>query len=179
MIFPILALIFAAGATALGQAVTILPSSVPQVEITDRSAAAFRSMADRLLTEASVRGVVEPALPYSVLVTNASSRAITYYVIRFDYLNRAGKGVSSTLRMDRRARRKVEARSSEIVFPILALTEAAVDGNLPRVASGMSNTISRVLANFAQSPQVVASVDSVVYEDGEFLGQTSRTHFLY
>lgn len=175
---PILSLIIAA--PVAGQTFSVVPSLVPGISITGPGSVEYgRAIESQSqLSTAASRELLSSVLPYSVLVSNLSTRTITYYVVRYDYRNSSGVQVNATVRTDRRGSGPTfSPRSNQFAFPIAGLADAVYGGSVSLSSPNAINAQSRILRSSSQSPEVVASLDAVVFDDGEFVGPDKSNGF--
>ena len=152
----------------------IEPSSVTGVELVGPDAAEFARLLEGLVG-GKPDGVLQPALPYSVIVRNNGSRALVLLGTRFDMVSRQKKPYSvvhyaDTLRHPEKATLVPGAGRFVCAEPrytdMILRRETKVDGR------GAMN-----LGNLAHAVRVVASLDCVAFDDGEFAGPDSHGAF--
>ncbi|MEP6714479.1 MAG: hypothetical protein ABJC09_02830 [Terriglobia bacterium] len=149
------------------------PSTIPGVAIHGPQAQEFRSALGTILGhEPQVE--LQPAIPFSVMVSNNSARAVAFLGVRFDLLDARGKRSSvvhyaDTLRYPEAADFRPGARRFVCAEP--AYTALVMRGE-PITARGRMN-----LDNLRRMLQVRATVDCVVFDDGEFAGPDSERTF--
>jgi hypothetical protein len=119
--------------------------------------------------------VLLPALPFSVIARNLSSRSVAFLGVRFDMLGSAGKAYSvvhyaDSLRYPENADLtpgRARFICAEPVYTGLVLrSESAVD------ARGPMN-----LANLRKALRIRASIDSLAFDNGHFTGPDSLGAF--
>jgi hypothetical protein len=143
------------------------PSSVPNVDLIGPGAEGFKEAVELLLGRAP-DGVLEPALPYSVIAKNNHSRAVALLGVRFDMVGAQAKSYSvvhyaDTLRYSEKADLTPGAMRFVCVEPRytdLVLRRArVVDRRGPMNLSNLRKTL-----------QVRASLDCAAFDDGQFAG---------
>jgi len=152
----------------------VLPSAVADVAIFGPDSDEFEPALVGLLGRAP-RELLKPALPFSVIVENRASRAISLLGVRFDMLGHKGKHYSvvhysDTLRNPNKADFKPGGRRFVCAEP--EYTTLVLNGGTAAQTRGRMN-----LDNLRRMLSVAACVDCVAFDDGQFLGPDSQKAF--
>jgi len=149
----------------------VLPSPISGIELIGPSQAGFEGIVEKLVPGPGSRTALEPVLPYSVAVHNSAERTVVCYTIRFDY-SANGRPAASVLTRDyRTSEPKLVGAVFHLIAPLGAVTQAIATGGSPLLPQDPSYpALMKRIHDLRQSPRVVASLDSVVYEGGEFVG---------
>jgi hypothetical protein len=165
----LLACFLAFGLQSLGQTFEVSPSTVAGVDLL--GPANFGDLLLKLVPDQAARDALKPAIPYSVVVRNGGSRNIVYCTVRFDFLNIAGKPVSAIARRDYRVSPAFAPGGSHWVAPVGGFTQAVDMGKASSLQHSSSYTVGlQQLANVTQSATIRASLDAVVFDNGELVG---------
>jgi hypothetical protein len=152
----------------------VIPSSIEGVHIYGPGTAPFESALTEILGRAP-RELLEPALPFSVIVENASGRAIALLGVRFDMVGPKAKNYSvvhyaDTLRNPEKSELRPGAKRFVCAEP--AYTSLVIRGETT------TSTRSRMnLDNLRRMLQIRASLDCVAFDDGTFHGLDSQACF--
>jgi hypothetical protein len=152
----------------------VLPSAVADVAIFGTDSPEFEPALTGLLGRAP-RELLKPALPFSVIVENRASRAISLLGVRFDMLGHKGKHYSvvhysDTLRNPNKGDFKPGARRFVCAEP--EYTSLVLSGGSAAQTRGRMN-----LDNLRRMLSVAACVDCVAFDDGHFVGPDSQKAF--
>jgi hypothetical protein len=114
---------------------------------------------------ASALEAATPVLPNSAIVTNSGKNTVVLFVVRFEYRHSAGVVV----RDYRSSEPKLKPSASEIVDPMGSLASYLT----PRGLSTADRSYAAFLAQLDRiknGPSIRASLDSVLYDNGQFAG---------
>jgi hypothetical protein len=149
----------------------VLLSSVAEVAVHGPDSPAFSEGLLAILGRAP-RELLLPALPFSVIVENGSTRTIALMGVRFDMLGARAKQYSvvhyaDTLRHPQKADFRPGVKRFVCAEP--DYTALVVRGDVSATTRGRMNldTLRKML-------QIRASLDCIAFEDGEFRGPDSR-----
>jgi hypothetical protein len=149
----------------------VTPSSVEGVPIHGPDEDRFEAALTDILGRAP-RELLRPALPFSVIVENASCKSIALLGVRFDMVGPKAKQYSvvhyaDTLRNPERAELRPGAKRFICAEP--AYTMLVIRGEAVPYTRGRMN-----LDNLRRMLQVRASLDCVAFDDGSFHGPDSQ-----
>ncbi len=152
----------------------VLPSTVADIVILGPDSPAFADVITEILGRAP-RELLRAALPFSVIVENHTSRTIALLGVRFDLLGAKGKlysvvHYSDTLRNPQKGDFRPSTRRfvcAEPEYTALGLS----GGSAPQTRGRMN------LDNLRRMLSIVASVDCVAFDDGQFQGPDSQGAF--
>jgi hypothetical protein len=150
----------------------VLRSPVPDIQIVDPSQPDFENYVREIVPDAAGREAIAPALPYSITLRNIGVRRITWVTVRYTYTDADGRPGSSVLAWDCRGS---AARPSPGIIVLITPDGQFTEAVWTRSASSLpssglySERVGRMEA-LAKSPKVIASLDSAVYDNGEFVG---------
>jgi hypothetical protein len=152
----------------------VLPSSVAEVAVHGPDSPAFTDGLLAILGRAP-RELLKPALPYSVIVENNSTRTITLMGVRFDMLGARAKQYSvvhyaDTLRNPRKADFLPGVKRFVCAEP--AYTALVVRGDVSPTTRGRMN-----LDALRKMVKIQAALDCIAFDDGEFRGPDSQNAF--
>jgi hypothetical protein len=149
----------------------VLTSTVADVVLLGPDSPAFEGAIAAILGRAP-RELLRPALPFSVIVENRTSRAIALLGVRFDLLGARGKlcsvvHYSDTLRNPQKGDFLPGSRRFVCAEPeYTALVRSST--SVPRTRGRMN------LDNLRRMLSIAASLDCVAFDDGQFLGPDSQ-----
>ena len=149
-------------------------SSVAEVAVHGPDSPAFSEGLLDILGRAP-RELLQPALPFSVIVENKSTRTIALMGVRFDMVGARAKQYSvvhyaDTLRNPQKADFRPGVKRFVCAEP--DYTALVVRGDVSATTRGRMN-----LDNLRKMLQIRASLDCVAFEDGEFRGPDSQDAF--
>jgi hypothetical protein len=152
----------------------VLPSSVAEVAIHGPDSPAFSDGLIAILGRAP-RELLQPALPFSVIVENNSARTITLMGVRFDMLGTRAKQYSvvhyaDTLRNPQKADFRPGVKRFVCAEP--DYTALVIRGDVSATTRGRMN-----LDNLRRMLRMQASLDCIAFDDGEFRGPDSQNAF--
>ena len=152
----------------------ITPSSVTGITLAAPESAEFEEALGPLLGRAP-RELLAPALPYSVIVTNHSGRAISLLGVRFDMTGSHGKPYSvihyaDTLRNPEKSDFLPDTARFVCAEPSFTALMLRRDGDLS--SRGRNN-----LDNLRRMLDFRASLDCIAWDDGRFAGPDSFEAF--
>ena len=152
----------------------VLVSSVAGVAVHGPDSPAFSEGLFDILGRAP-RELLLPALPFSVIVENNSTRTIALMGVRFDMVGARAKQYSvvhyaDTLRNPQKADFRPGVRRFVCAEP--DYTALVVRGDVSATTRGRMN-----LDNLRKMLQIRASLDCIAFEDGEFRGPDSQDAF--
>jgi hypothetical protein len=150
------------------------PSSVPNVDLIGPDAVGFKDAVELLLGR-ELDGVLEPALPYSVVARNRHPRAVALLGIRFDMVGAQAKSYSvihyaDTLRHPENAGFMPGAMRFVCAEPLY--TDLVL-----RRATGIARRGPMNLDNLRKVSRIRASLDCAAFDDGQFAGPDSLGAF--
>jgi hypothetical protein len=150
-------------------------SHVPGVGIFGQDSPEF-SAALESISRGAPKSLLEPALPFSVIVANDSRRGIALLGVRFDLVEPRGKKYSvvhyaDTLRDPEHA--EFQPGTKRFVCAEPAYTGTALRGE----AAAVGTTGRLNLENLRGMLQIRASLDCLAFDDGEFTGPDSLNAF--
>jgi hypothetical protein len=154
--------------------VKVLPSTIADVAVLGSDSPAFEEGLRAILGRAP-RELLRPALSFSVIVENHASRAIALLGVRFDLLGARGKlysvvHYSDTLRNPQKGDFRPATRRFVCAEP--EYTALVLNGGSAPHTRGRMN-----LDNLRRMLSIVASVDCVAFDDGQFAGPDSQSAF--
>jgi hypothetical protein len=152
----------------------IVPSSVPEIAVHGPDSPAFNDGLVAILGRAP-RQLLQPAIPFSVIVENNSARTIALMGVRFDMVGPRAKHYSvlhyaDTLRNPQKADFRPGAKRFVCAEP--AYTALVIRDDVAADTRGRMN-----LENLRRMLEIRASLDCVAFEDGEFKGPDSQGAF--
>ena len=152
----------------------VAASSVPGVRLHGPDSPEFETALTAILGRAP-RQLLRPALPFSVIVENNSSRTIALLGVRFDMLGARAKEYSvvhyaDTLRNPEKA--DLRPGVTRFVCAEPAYTALVIRGEVAADTRGRMN-----LDNLRRMLQIRASLDCVAFADGSFHGPDSQGAF--
>ena len=152
----------------------VLPSTVADVVLVGPDSPAFTDAITSILGRAP-RELLRSALPFSVIVENHSNRTIALLGVRFDLLGARGKlysvvHYSDTLRNPQKGDFRPSTRRFVCAEP--EYTALVLSGNSAPQTRGRMN-----LDNLRRMLSIVASLDCVAFDDGQFQGPDSQGAF--
>jgi hypothetical protein len=158
--------------SAAAQTFELSPSTIPGVTLT--SAAGSPDLVAKLVPDANARAAYAPTLPYSVVVSNTGSRKIVVFTVRFDYTRPDGKPIGTIARQDYRTTGYVEGQPGFLPGQSCVLT---VIGELrpsapaePHASAAYYSPDLHRFYEIVRSPAIRASLDSVIYDNGQITG---------
>ena len=149
----------------------VTPSSIEGVDIYGPDAERFEPALAEILGRAP-RELLRPALPFSVIVENASDRAIALLGVRFDMVGPRAKQYAvvhyaDTLRNPEKA--DLRPGDKRFVCAEPAYTSLVIRGE------SVANTRGRMnLDNLRRMVQIRAHLDCIAFDDGTFHGPDSQ-----
>jgi hypothetical protein len=150
------------------------PSSVPNVELFGPDATEFKEAVELLLGRAP-DGVLEPALPYSVIARNSHSRAVALLGVRFDMLGAHAKSYSVVHYADTlRYPEKVALTPGAMRF---VCAEPLYTDLVLRRATEIDRRGPMNLENLRKVLRIKASLDCAAFDNGQFTGPDSLRAF--
>jgi hypothetical protein len=153
----------------------VVPSAVTGVAVHGPDSPAFNDGLAAI--PGHTRDLLQPAIPFSVIVENNSTRTITLVGVRFDMAGPGGKHYSvvhyaDALRFPQHADFSPGTRRFVCAEP--AYTALVVRGEIPVPA----RTRGRMnLENLGRMLEIRASLDCIAFDDGEFGGPDSQGAF--
>lgn len=152
---------------AHAQSFQLQPTQLVGIELVGPGSPEFNTLVAKLVPDAGTRASLRPALEFSFIVRNAGVRPIQWITVRFDYTSRATlKPVAGTISQ---AYDGLPKGAFDLFLPSGAVSKLygarPVQGSLLHVSE------------FQSSPVVKASVDSIIYSDGEFAGPDRASRF--
>jgi hypothetical protein len=153
----------------------VVPSAVTGVAVHGPDSPAFNDGLAAI--PGHTRDLLQPAIPFSVIVENNSIRTITLVGVRFDMAGTGGKHYSvvhyaDALRFPQHADFSPGTRRFVCAEP--AYTALVVRGEIPVPA----RTRGRMnLENLGRMLEIRASLDCIAFDDGEFGGPDSQGAF--
>ena len=153
----------------------VQPSEVPDIELIGPEMPPFRAAIEQLLGRPPDE-FIEPALPYSVIARNCGLRAVHLLGIRFNMVGPKGKPYSTvhfsdTLRHPDKpgltANGGMRFVCAEPFYTSLVLQRERQTNKRAQLN----------LATLSKAARMVASVDCLAFDDGQFLGPDSRETF--
>lgn len=149
------------------------------------------------IPDAASREALAPVLPFAVLVKNSGTRAIVAFAIRFDIFDNYGSqdsGIISSIKdVDRIPQKrgtwvqyrdyrtldsKIAAGASRLVTFDPLFTDAAASGHTATLASDPAYAAHVAqLKSLMNATLAVASLDGVLFDDGEFAGPDASGSF--
>ncbi len=152
----------------------VVPSTIAGILIHGPDSPEFSASLASILGRAP-KDLLRPALPYSVIVENASDRTVSLLGVRFDLLGPKGKQYSvvhyaDTLRNPSKSDIKPGSRRFVCAEP--DYTALVIHGGVVANTRGQMN-----LDNLRKMLGAKASVDCVAFSDGEFIGPDSQGAF--
>lgn len=151
------------------------PSEIPGIEVIGPSSGEFTELLNQLVPKPEDRAVLQPTLPYSFFVRNASGRAIRSLVARFEYTSpMTGKSVAGVLQQNYGAGNFGFASNEvELFTPSGALSQF-------RTANGTKYEAAlRMLSEVQGSPIIRGTIDSAIFADNEFAGPDRAGMFIH
>jgi len=152
----------------------IVPSSIDGVALHGPDSQEFSDGLTSLLGRAP-RELLEPALPFSVIVANHSERTVSLLGVRFDMVGPHAKEYSvvhfaDTLRNPQKADFRPGTKRFVCAEP--AYTALVVRGEVAANTRGRMN-----LGNLRRMLQIRATLDCIAFDDGLFAGPDSQGSF--
>lgn len=152
----------------------VLPSAVAEVAVHGPDSPAFNDALADILGQ-TTRELLQPAIPFSVIVENNSARSISLLGVRFDMVGPNAKPCSvvhyaDTLRNPDRADFRPGTRRFVCAEP--AYTELSIRGGAAANTRGQMN-----LENLRRMLDLRASLDCIAFDDGKFAGPDSHGAF--
>lgn len=149
----------------------IKPSAVSGIDLFGPGAQEFEEGLAGLLGRAP-RSLIEPALPFSVIIANNTALHVAFFGIRFDMLGPRAKQYSvihyaDSLRNPERADFRPGGRRFMCVEP--EYTSLVLRNEIAPATRGRMN-----LENLRKMLEIKASVDCVAFHDGCFAGPDSQ-----
>jgi hypothetical protein len=154
--------------------VKTLPSPVEGILIHGPDTLAFEAGLVSVLGRAP-RELLKPALPFSVIIENQTSRTVAFLGVRFDMVSPRAQQYSvvhyaDTLRNPAKAELKPGVKRFICAEP--EYTALVIRGDVAAHTRGRMN-----LENLRKMLQIRASVDCVAFDDGHFNGPDSQNAF--
>ena len=152
----------------------VAPSAIHGIVIHGPDSPGFEDALPSLLGRAP-RELLNPALPYSVVVENASDRLVSLLGVRFDMLGPKAKQISvvhyaDTLRNPSKA--DMCPGTKRFVCAEPAYTALVIRGEVAANTRGRMN-----LDNLRRMLSIRASIDCIAFDDGEFQGPDTHGSF--
>ncbi len=153
---------------------TVEPSRIPGILICGQEAPEFAAGLDAVLNRAPL-SVLKPALPFSVILTNASSRAVAFIGIRFDMMPARGQLCSVVHYADTlRNPSKADFLPGASRF---FCAEPSYTALVLRSGSAADRRGRMNVDNLRRMTSVRASLDCIAFADGNFAGPDSQRAF--
>jgi hypothetical protein len=150
------------------------PSGVEGISLVAPGSTEFETTLEVLLG-AVPRDIVNPAIPFSVIVANDSSRAVAFLGVRFDMTGPLGKPYSVIHYADTlRTPDKADFRPGTKRF---VCAEPSYTALLLRGHGDVDPHARLNLENLSKALDVRASIDSLAFDDGRFEGPDSLGAF--
>lgn len=148
----------------------VKPSTVPGVELIGPNSPQFGKALETLLG-GTPDGVLQPALPFSVIVSNNCSRPLALLGVRFDMAGPKAKSYSvihyaDTLRYPEKA--NLPPGGARFVCAEPRYTDMVL-----RQEAGVDQRGAMNLANLRKARRIAASLDCAAFDDGQFAGPDS------
>jgi len=152
---------------AYAQSFQLQPTQLVGIELVGPESPEFNTLVAKLVPDAGIRATLRPALAFSFIVRNTGVRPIQWITVRFDYTSPATlKPVAGTISQ---AYDGLPKGAFDLFLPSGAVSKLygarPVQGSLTHVSELRS------------SPVVKASVDSIIYSDGQFAGPDRASRF--
>jgi hypothetical protein len=152
----------------------VVPSTVEGVALHSPNSAGFETALASILGRAP-RELLRPAIPFSIIVENQSSRKIALLGVRFDMLGPKAKPYSvvhysDTLRNPEKGDFGPGAQRFICAEP--EYTSLVIRGDVAPQTRGRMN-----LDNLRRMLRIRASLDCVAFEDGQFAGPDTQQAF--
>lgn len=163
---PILAFSLLAHSARAQSTVNVAPSQIQSIKVYGPEAPEFAKHLTDLRVDAATRAAAAAVLSRSIVVSNTADRPVSKFVVRFEYINPAGKMYSENQWQEPSAR--FETGTSLLITPSRTLTES-LRSHWPMGAT-LSFAPGSVLDAIVRSPVFRVSVDSVLFPDGDFYG---------
>ena len=152
----------------------VAPSTVEGIVVLAPDSPEFGDGLTRILGRAP-RELLQPAVPFSVIVENNTERTVALMAVRFDMAGPRAKQYSvvhfaDTLRNPEKSDFRPGARRFVCAEP--AYTSLVIRGDVAANTRGRMN-----LGNLRKMIQIKATLDCIAFEDGEFAGPDSQGSF--
>lgn len=144
----------------------VMPSQVPGLDVYGPEAPEFSRHISDLGVDVKGDNATDAFLSHAIVVRNASNRPISKFVVRFEYLNPAGKPYSENQWQE--SKPGFQPGAAQLVTVSRTVTEA-IRSHWPKEVLERFITGSVVDA-ILRSPTVLVSLDAVLFADGEFFG---------
>jgi hypothetical protein len=161
----ILATLFAR--SLAGQTIEFAPSTIPGFQIF--AAQGHDDLFAAAVPDSNGRDAISPVLPLSVYVQNNSTRSAVKFVVRWDWVNAAGKGVAVTVARDF-PRSPFGPQGVRLITPVGEFTQAIENGKTSGLLGAGYGGRMQTYDMIARSPTIRVSLDAVVFDNGEFQG---------
>jgi hypothetical protein len=165
-LWSILAISYLAVPAFAQEGFTVVSSQIQGVSVNGPGSPGFAQQLSVLGVDAKVGSAAAAILSRAIVVSNTTNRPVSKFVVRFEYINPAGKMFSENQWQE--PREGFEAGGARLITVSKALTEGIrshwPEETLLQATNGsMSGTIMR-------SPLIRVSLDAVLFADGDFVG---------
>jgi len=165
-LWSILAVSYLAVPAFAQEGFTVISSQIPGISVNGPGSPGFAQQLSVLGVDTKVGGATAAILSRAVVVTNTTNRPVSKFVVRFEYINPAGKMFSENQWQE--PIEGLEARGSRLITVSKALTEG-VRSHWPEetLLQAMNGSMSGAII---RSPTIRVSLDAVLFADGDFIG---------
>jgi len=150
----------------------VRPSPVSDIRIIDPSQPDFATNVREIIPDAAGRDAIAPALPFTIVLRNLGTRKVAWVTVLYTYNSVDGRPGSIVVSWNCNASKGgMGSGIVALITPDGQLTQAVWTrgaSSLPSSAS-YSERVGRMRA-LSESKTVVVSLDSAVYDNGEFVG---------
>ncbi len=146
---------------------TVTPSQIPGVQVYGPDTPEFAKHLSDLAVETKTRADGAAYLSRAIVVINSTNRPIAKFVVRFDYLNAAGEMIAENQWQE--PYQPFEPGAVRLITVSGGVLAEAIRSHWPADLIARTTRIPE-RDGIARSPLIRASVDSVLFTDGDFFG---------